>query len=346
MIDFTNVSFEGIAIHNVGNKVRDEGIKIANKDIFFEDDETTSYLLRYFLMPFNDNEVYNFCHPSDLSLNEIYTYAKRIFDTPQNLYNISIDIAKHLYEKSTHPKIDGGEFCICYFKDCVFNNETVDAIGLFKSEEKDDFLKFDGKKNNYTIKHENGINVNKLDKGCMIFNSSEDSGFQLCITGGNKSSDTQYWKNDFLNIKPASDNYHHTKDFLSVTREYLTKQLSEEFEVSKADKIDLLNRSVAYFKANEKFEKNDFENEVIQDKKMIKSFRTFNETYSAENDLEIADSFDISSQALKKQARIFKSVLKLDKNFHIYIHGDRELIEQGMDKDGRKFYKIYFKEES
>lgn len=346
MIDFTNVSFEGIAIHNVGNKVRDEGIKIANKDIYFEDDETTSYLLRYFLMPFNDNEVYNFCHPSDLNLNEIYTYAKRIFNTPQNLYNISIDIAKHLYEKSTHPKIDGGEFCICYFKDCVFNNETVDAIGLFKSEEKDDFLKFDGKKNNYTIKHENGINVNKLDKGCMIFNSSEDSGFQLCITGGNKSSDTQYWKNDFLNIKPASDNYHHTKDFLSVTREYLTKQLSEEFEVSKADKIDLLNRSVAYFKANEKFEKNDFENEVIQDKKMIKSFRTFNETYSAENDLEIADSFDISSQALKKQARIFKSVLKLDKNFHIYIHGDRELIEQGMDKDGRKFYKIYFKEES
>ncbi len=346
MIDFTNVSFEGIAIHNVGNKVRDEGIKIANKDIFFEDDETTSYLLRYFLMPFNDNEVYNFCHPSDLNLNEIYTYAKRIFDTPQNLYDVSIDIAKHLYEKSTHPKIDGGEFCICYFKDCVFNNETVDAIGLFKSEEKDDFLKFDGKKNNYTVKHEHGINVNKLDKGCMIFKSSEDDGYQVCITGSNKSSDTQYWKNDFLNIKPASDNYHQTKDFLSVTREYVTKQLSEEFEVSKADKIDLLNRSVAYFKANDKFEKNDFENEVIQDKQMIKSFRTFNETYSAENDIEIADSFDISSQALKKQARIFKSVLKLDKNFHIYIHGDRELIEQGMDKDGRKFYKIYFKEES
>jgi hypothetical protein len=50
--------------------------------------------------------------------------------------------------------------------------------------------------------------------------------------------------------------------------------------------------------------------------------------------------------AVKKQERIFKSVLKLDKNFHIYIHGDRELIEQGMDADGRKFYKIYFEEES
>ena len=50
-------------------------------------------------------------------------------------------------------------------------------------------------------------------------------------------------------------------------------------------------------------------------------------------------------QAVKKQARVFKSVLKLDKNFHIYIHGNRELIEQGVEKDGRKFYKLYFESE-
>ena len=53
----------------------------------------------------------------------------------------------------------------------------------------------------------------------------------------------------------------------------------------------------------------------------------------------------ISAPAVKKQAKIFKSVLKLDKNFHIYIHGNREMIEQGVEKDGRKFYKIYFEKE-
>ena len=47
---------------------------------------------------------------------------------------------------------------------------------------------------------------------------------------------------------------------------------------------------------------------------------------------EIADNFEISAQAVKRQARIFKSVLKLDKNFHIYIHGNRELIEKGFDR--------------
>ncbi len=42
-----------------------------------------------------------------------------------------------------------------------------------------------------------------------------------------------------------------------------------------------------------------------------------------------------------------RSVLKLDKNFHIYIHGDRELIERGYDEEkGKSFYKVYFEEES
>jgi hypothetical protein len=49
---------------------------------------------------------------------------------------------------------------------------------------------------------------------------------------------------------------------------------------------------------------------------------------------------------VKKQSRVFKSVLKLDRNFHIYIHGDKDLIERGVEKDGRKYYKIYYREES
>ena len=62
--------------------------------------------------------------------------------------------------------------------------------------------------------------------------------------------------------------------------------------------------------------------------------------------MPIADVFEISGNAVKKQQRVYKSVLKLDKNFHIYIHGDRELIEKGFD-DGKSmnYYKVYFREE-
>jgi hypothetical protein len=52
---------------------------------------------------------------------------------------------------------------------------------------------------------------------------------------------------------------------------------------------------------------------------------TFREQFSIDRE----DGFSISAEAVKKQSRVFKSVLKLDKNFHIYIHGDKELIERG-----------------
>jgi hypothetical protein len=121
--------------------------------------------------------------------------------------------------------------------------------------------------------------------------------------------------------------------------------LPEEFEVGKTEQIDLLNRSVEYFKTNDSFNKKEFEKEVFQEPELIKSFRNYDKSYREENSIKMTDNFEISAQAVKKQSKIFKSVLKLDKNFHIYIHGDKELIEKGVEKDGRKFYKIYYKEE-
>ena len=42
---------------------------------------------------------------------------------------------------------------------------------------------------------------------------------------------------------------------------------------------------------------------------------------------------------------MIKSVIKLDKNFSLYIHANRQLIEQGEDDKGT-FYKIYYKEQN
>ena len=116
--------------------------------------------------------------------------------------------------------------------------------------------------------------------------------------------------------------------------------------MSKAHKIDLLNRSVDYFKKGDQFDKEEFEQDVLFHPNVIESFQKFDRNYRRENELELADNFDISAQAVKQQARAFKSVLKLDKNFHIYIHGNRELIEQGIDENGRKYYKIYYEREA
>ena len=114
---------------------------------------------------------------------------------------------------------------------------------------------------------------------------------------------------------------------MNLTRQYVGDQLDEEFSVSKADKIDLLNRSMDFFKTRDQFNQNEFEKQVLGDESVIESFRNFEKSLTPEGDR--TGNFEISAQAVKRQARVFKSVLKLDKNFHIYIHGDKDLIEKG-----------------
>lgn len=82
---------------------------------------------------------------------------------------------------------------------------------------------------------------------------------------------------------------------------------------------------------------------IIGQPDIVNSFNQFKSSFQQDYDVEIADNFAISESAVKKQARSLKSVIKLNKNFHIYLHGDRELIEQGEDKKG-KFYKVYYHE--
>jgi hypothetical protein len=161
-----------------------------------------------------------------------------------------------------------------------------------------------------------------------------------------KSADAQYWKNDFLNIKPIANEFYLTNQFLSMTKDFVTKKLPEDYDMNKTEKIDLLNRSVDYFKERNNFDKEEFMAEVFIDEEVKGAFASYNNSYNAEHNIENTDSFFISDQAVKKQSRVFKSVLKLDKNFSVYIHGDKNLIEQGVEPDGRKFYKIYFKEEN
>lgn len=345
-LDFTQVELQQLITHHVGNKLRDENYLLSNEVTTFEE-ETKNFILKYFLLTVKAEEFYSFNHSVKLELNDIYSVTENIFSNQKKFIPNSQSIAKLLYEQSMHPKIKEGELNIAYFSNVVLDDEVVEAIGIFKSETDVPFLKMRNQKSKFTIKHEYGFEIKGVDKGCIIFNTDQKNGYRiLIIDNANKSAEAQYWKDDFLKVKPVANEFHQTNQFLGIAKNFVTKQLDEDFEVSKADKIDLLNRSVEYFKTHESFDKKEFEKEVFQDAGIIKSFRNFDNNYRQENEIELTDNFDISPQAVKKQARVFKSVLKLDKNFHIYIHGNPEMIEQGVEKDGRKYYKIYYDRES
>lgn len=343
MPELGEAHLENLVVH----KVAGEEIIYSQRPFQLSDEVLKNILQKYFLHPFKNEVYHHLSHPSDIKLNEIYHFAGAIFKDPGSLYQQSVNIAKHLAEASKHPNIKSGELYVCYFSNCTVDGEYADAIGIFKSESKDLFLKVYEQDTDMNIEHQEGININKLDKGCLIFNIDEDKGYRVCVTDKtNKAAEAQYWKDEFLQIKPREDSFFHTKTYLQLCRNFCDEVLDEKEKIEKTDQIDFLNRSSSFFKTKETFNVQEFEDEVIAAPQIIDQFRDYRQSFESRAQVRAFDEFDISRDAVKKNQKVFKSVLKLDKNFHIYIHGNRNLIEKGYDEDrGMSFYKVFFTEE-
>lgn len=344
--DFTNADLQKVATHYVGNKHTDDTFFYAEEEVDVRDKELNDILHEYFTAPFRDlEEFFQFHHESDIALNNVYHYAAQIFEEPDSLLKHSVPIAKHLYEISDSPNIKSGELHFAYFTGIYLDGEEIDGIGIFKTENRDAFLNLEKSFAGYSIEVHEGIHTEKMDKGCVIYNTSKGM-ILTAIDKTNKRNEAQYWKDKFLKIIATADEYHHTHDYLTATKNFIVKQIPEEYEVTKAQQADYLNKSIEYFKNNQEFNEQAFTREVFEDDTLIDSFSGYKKQYEQEYEKELNADFPISGYAVKKSARVFKSVIKLDKNFHVYVHGDRDLIEKGYDEAvGKHYYKIYFDEE-
>ncbi len=348
MLSVTDIKLSALATHFVGNKASGEELDLSRETVDIDNAGLRHVLLQYFLTPFQEAASYHFRHPSDLSLNEIMHYAKAVFDDPSSLLLQSANIARHLYEVTNLPHIKSGELHVAYFEGCPVNGIMTDALGIYKTESKESFLRLHQTKDSFVFEANEGINPNRMDKGCLIFNVNEGDGYQVhVIDKTNKREAAQFWQDIFLQLRAAGDEFHNTTDYLKLCKDFIVEQIPGEFETTKVEQIDLLNKSVSYFKKNEQFDKSSFEEEVFRIPELIDSFRKYEKQYQEDYEVAFEDGFGISGAAVKKQARVFKSVIKLDKNFHVYVHGNRDLIEKGYDAHmGMHYYKIYFEEET
>lgn len=350
MLYYTETSFEQLSIHRVGNKMQDEFYVLSEQPVDLGDELLPQLLMHYFLTPFSKvNEVYRFYHPNDeLALNEVYHFATQFFDGNINFHEMSAQVCKHLYESSSHPKIKAGEVYVVGLKSVQLEGEEHDAIGIFKSENKETYLKVYPEQGAFKLDYEQeAININKLDKGCLIVRTEAPEGYKvLVVDQTNRQQEAVYWKDDFLQVRLRNDDFTQTGNYLKVYKEFVNSKMDESFEMEKADKIDLLNRSMNYFREKEVFKQEEFEEEVLGNPQAISMFSDYRKQFGEEYEMPLDDQFDISDQAVKKNRATYKSVLKLDKNFHIYVHGKREYIERGYDEEkGMNYYKVYFEHE-
>lgn len=346
MVNFIDATIEGIAIHKVGNKLRDEGVSMSDNLLTIEPEDRI-HLMDFFCRPFpKSDQVFNLYHANDLSFNIVNSVAFDCFSGNSTLLASSQILARHLYDVSQHLKIRGGEFYVVRFKDVVFEGEYCRAIGLYKSDNREMYAKV-SIGGDVVMEFTQAINTHHLDQAALIIESVKDQGYEVVFSEIHNRFNLQIWKDEFIQVKIRNDAYQQTSNLIKITKQFIVDKMDDMFELEKVDKIDMLNKTGQYFKEHETYDQEEFMDVVFgSNEKVVALFTDYKHAFTEEFEIPIKSSFDISDKAVKKVQTSLKSVIKLDKNAHIYLHGKRDIIEKGFDEQkGMNFYKVYFENE-
>jgi hypothetical protein len=349
MINRKEAKITNLVIHQLGNKSIGTNLRFSSSCAKIKDDNLTSALLTYFIVHFNAAEFFTFSYINDdFDLNPLYNLVGNIFDNPLDLYKISISIAKLLQEKSDNKNIRGGDLFIAHIDDILIEDEMTSALAIVKCEEKQDYLKTQEIDNTFIPKLESGISIGKVDNSCLIFNTQRDSGFKVLTTDHiNKNGGSKFWIEEFLNLKQTKNDYAETKEFIRFTSDFIKKKFGAEDEEIMTE-AQFLSKTHDYFKSKDRIGAISFKEEVLKHPQLIEKFDKYRNEYAKTKGYQesaFEQVFELSDLALKHHKRVFRSIIKLDSNFHIYVHGDHKKIKKGIDEQGRKYYILYYDDE-
>jgi 37-kD nucleoid-associated bacterial protein len=349
MINLFNTHIESLSIHRVGNKSRNEAIFLSENP-YGLNDEIMPLLKEYFFKAFRDKEenYFQFAHDVDLEYNEMFKFATEIFENPSKTHEISKNITKHLFEQSNHPHIKNGEVYVTHLTNISIDNNVVDAIGVFKSEIQTDFLQFEEKGTTLEMILQQGINLNKLDKGCLIFNYKKEEGYKILTVDSNRY-DARYWLEHFLSVDAFQDENFMTKKYLKFCQDF-AKEVVLPAE-DKKQEVMFMNRAVNHFAKNDVFEESNFLNEVIDNPDLISEFKSYKVDKGEKYSIEDLTTFPIANAAVSDARRSIKNVINLDTHIQIKLdfinpESAEKYVEKGWDEEKQMYYYlVYFNKE-
>ena len=349
MINLFNLNIDNLSIHRVGNKSKGE-TAFLSENPYRLSDEISPLLKEFFFKPFREKEenYFQFAHEVDLEYNEMYNLINELFTNPTNAHELSKKITLHLFEQSNHPHIKNGEVYVAYLTNVSIDNNVVDAIGIFKSELKHDFLQFEEKGTNLDLILQQGISLNKLDKGCIIFNYKKEEGYKILSVDNNRY-DAKYWLDNFLNVDAFQDENFMTKKYLKFVQDF-AKDVVLPAE-DKKEEVMFMNRSVNYFAKNDEFEETNFLNEVLDNPDLIPEFKNYKVDKAEKYSIEDITNFPIANNAVTDVRRKMKNVIELDTNIQIKLdfinpESAEKFVEKGWDEEKQMYYYlVYFNKE-
>lgn len=349
MIDLKEAQLKAVAAHKVGNKVRNED-SLASQELIALEDPLRLALQDFFFPPFKHEAFYRFAHEGELIDHPVYRACHTIFNSigTSELLEQSIELLHHLHDVSIHPKIKSGEFFVAMIEDCLLEGVSTKAIGIFKAEHKDIFLKVKPEPDYLQVLAEEGISIKKLDKGCIVFNTFAEDGYSILLVD-KESEESHYWREEFLQLVRLQDDSYQTEMFLDMTHEFCQDVFGQEEE--KKDQLVFMNKSINYFNDHQEFDLVDFQQEVITKPEYVDKFNEFRNTYEGELGLSSEGGFAISKYAVRNKKRDFKNLIRLDTQIEIFIKNKdteeaAQYLEKGYDEQrDMNYYKVYFRRE-
>ena len=348
MIKKTRAEITKCIIHKVGNKYN-SGQNSFSEDLIRFDEESYNLMVPFLLKPFvNLSQSFRFSHHADIRLNEMNNYPTNVFKDESTFIENSKNIVNHLYEQSNSAQIKKGDVIIAYIEGIEYQDVLTEAIGVFKVENKIDFFQTYLEENSFDVAVQQGISTKKIDKGCLILNTTDAEG-TVVLSVDNNQYDAQYWIKNFLSVKYADDRNQHTQSYLELCKEFSEEVIKPEF--GKQEQSQFLANTVDYFKENESVDYHAFKEEMFEEDKQKDMFDDYKKHFETLNEVLVRNNFEVSDVVLKKEKQKIKSIIKLDTNIEIKLDVDApdaasEYLERGYDEGKKmKYYKVFFNEE-
>jgi hypothetical protein len=330
----------------IGNPQREEPLQ-TSKEVFEIAEKDQETLTAIFLKPFKNLIGHRFTHHASLEQHELNTCAKAIFADEDALLERGIEIARRLYAKSNHPNIKAGDLCIALLKEAHVEGELVNGLCILKSDSVTPFLTITARNGDLRLSTEQGINPEKIDKGCLILNYWPEKGYYV-LTFDRSGGDTRFWVREFLGVEAVPDSAFLTNTYAKMAVSFLEEQKpAEDDDTPPWEAATAAKDALDYFEQRETFELQDFEREVLKNPEMISQFEEHRARVEEEQGRPLETSFEISKKDVTKAKKRISAVLKLDTGVEIHVKPaageEQPVLERGYDgRKGMKFVKVYY----
>ncbi len=352
-IRFTSATATGLVLAKVGHPQRDEPLQ-TSKEVFKVGEEDQETLAAIFLKPFKNLTAHRFSHHSSLEQHEMNVCAAAIFNSDDGLLEKGCDIAKRLYSKSNHPNIKSGDLCISHIHNIDVNGELIQGLCILKSESVVPFLSISTRDGDLELHTEQGINPEKIDKGCLVLNHLASKGYHIFIFD-RSGTDSRFWVRDFLGVVPITDSPFLTNKYANMAVSFLEKEKKEKPKADDDsppwDTASAARDAISYFEEKKNFSLREFEEEVLKTPEAKAKFAEHRSKVEEEQGQRLEDSFEISKKDVTKAKNKIKTVMKLDTGAEVRLKPalaarPDTVLEHGYDEVRKmKFIKIYFNED-